>query len=127
MGAFLGTKVAGLAGMPEWVIVLIVITLIVFLTELTSNTATTATMVPILGGVAVGLGISVPQLVIPAALAASFAFMMPIATPPNAIVFGTGQIQMSQMVKAGFWLNLMGIALLTALTYFLILPILKAL
>jgi len=106
---------------------LIVITLIVFLTELTSNTATTATMVPILGGIAVGLGIAVPQLVIPAALAASFAFMMPIATPPNAIVFGTGQIKMGQMVKAGFLLNIAGIILLTTMTYFLILPILKAL
>lgn len=127
VGAFLGTKVAGLAGMPEWIIVLIVITLIVFLTELTSNTATTATMVPILGGIAVGLGIAVPQLVIPAALAASFAFMMPIATPPNAIVFGTGQIKMGQMVKAGFMLNIAGIILLTTMTYFLILPILKAL
>jgi sodium-dependent dicarboxylate transporter 2/3/5 len=94
--------------------------LIIFLTELTSNTATTATFVPILAGLAPALGLDPMLLVIPAAIAASCAFMMPVATPPNAIVFASGHVTIRQMARAGIWLNLLGVVLIVALAYVVI-------
>ncbi len=117
VAAFIGHGVGGVGPVPTWLLVLLVVTTIVFLTELTSNTATTATFLPVLGAVAVGLGISPLMLLVPAAMAASCAFMMPVATPPNAIVFASGEITIPQMCKAGLWLNLIGIALLMGLMY----------
>ncbi|MBN1654752.1 MAG: DASS family sodium-coupled anion symporter [Deltaproteobacteria bacterium] len=93
-------------------IIITVIVSIVFLTEVTSNTATAAGFLPLLGPVAQAIGLAPPMLVIPAAMAASCAFMMPVATPPNAIVYGTGEIQMGQMVRAGLFLNLAASVLL---------------
>jgi len=97
---------------------------VIFLTELTSNTATTTTLVPILAGLAPALGLHPYLLIVPAAVAASCAFMMPVATPPNAIVFGSGYVTIPQMCKAGLWLNIIGIALVTALAYAVIAPLL---
>ncbi len=102
------------------VLVLATAALVIFLTELTSNTATTATFLPVLGGVAVAAGAEPAMLVTPAALAASFAFMLPVATPPNAIVFASGHVHMSQMIKAGLWLNLIGIVLVVLATWLLV-------
>ena len=119
LDAYIGEQVGGLGGLPLILLVAAVVTSVVLLTELTSNTATAATFLPILGGVAVGLGIGPLLLVVPAALAASCAFMMPVATPPNAIVFGSGHITMVQMVRAGIWLNLIGIVLVTGMVYVL--------
>jgi sodium-dependent dicarboxylate transporter 2/3/5 len=107
---------SALEGVPIWVMILAVCAMVMFLTELTSNTATAATFLPILGGVAVGVGIDPMLLCIPAAMAASCAFMMPVATPPNAIVYGSGHVRIGQMVKGGFVLNLVGIVLVTAFT-----------
>jgi sodium-dependent dicarboxylate transporter 2/3/5 len=104
--------------------VLAVITGIVFLTELTSNTATTATLVPLLAALAPGLGLDPLMLIVPAALAASCAFMMPVATPPNAIVFGSGLVPIAKMSRAGFWLNWLGIVLITLLAYSVLIPML---
>jgi sodium-dependent dicarboxylate transporter 2/3/5 len=120
---FLGTQVAAFQGWPTIMLVLIVTTFIIFLTELTSNTATTATLVPILAALAPGLGVNPYLLIVPATLAASCAFMMPVATPPNAIVFGSGYVTIPQMCKAGFWLNLAGIAIVTLLAYLIVLPV----
>ena len=114
---FLGAQVAAFEGASAVVLVLIVVAVIIFLTELTSNTATTATLVPILAALAPGLGVDPYLLIVPAAIAASCAFMMPVATPPNAIVFGSGHVTIPQMCKAGVWLNLIGIALVTALAF----------
>lgn len=108
----IGNAVGGLQGLDFALIVLVTITAIIFLTELTSNTATTATFLPILGAVAVGLGASPMTLAIPAALAASMAFMMPVATPPNAIVFSYEGMHIQDMMKAGIWLNLLSIGLI---------------
>ena len=94
--------------------------MIVFLTELTSNTATTATFVPILLAVANGLGLAPVMLILPAAFAASCAFMLPVATPPNAIVFGSGLVTIAQMARAGLWLNVIAIFLITAVSYAII-------
>jgi sodium-dependent dicarboxylate transporter 2/3/5 len=124
VGELLGSQVAGFAGVPSLFVVLGVVTLIVFLTELTSNTATTATLIPILAALAPGLGMEPLLLAVPATLAASCAFMLPVATPPNAIVFGSGLIRVSEMSRAGFWLNWIGIFLVTAASYAVVMPLL---
>ena len=121
---FIGAQAILLPDLPEFVFVLIVCASVLFLTELTSNTATTATLVPILAAIAIGLGMHPYLLIFPATLAASFAFMMPIATPPNAIVFGSGYISIPEMCKAGFWLNILGVIVITIFTYLVIRPVL---
>ncbi len=117
VGEYLGNQVGGLAGIPDILLVAIVIIMVIYLTELTSNTATTATLVPILAGLATGLGFHPFTLIVPAAIAASCAFMLPVATPPNAIVFGSGYVTMRQMIRAGFWLNIIGVVVITVLLY----------
>jgi sodium-dependent dicarboxylate transporter 2/3/5 len=108
----IGRLVGNAGQLGPLVILGAVVVSIVFLTEVTSNTATAAGFLPLLGPVAAAIGMPPPMLVIPAAVAASCAFMMPVATPPNAIVYGTGEIEMGQMVRAGLFLNLVGSALL---------------
>ncbi len=117
VGAWLGSLVADLERVPIPVLVLLVTAMVIFLTELTSNTATTASLVPILAGVAPGLGVPPLMLVVPAAVAASCAFMMPVATPPNAIVFGSGRLTIRQMARTGLGLNLIGVVLIPLLLY----------
>ncbi|WP_062269231.1 SLC13 family permease [Endozoicomonas arenosclerae] len=107
-------------GMPILLVVAFVVTVIIFLTELTSNTATAAAFLPLMGALGVTLGIDPVMLAAPAALAASCAFMMPVATPPNAIVFGSGKLHIRDMIKAGFVLNIVGVVLVTLAGYFLV-------
>jgi len=121
---FIGGQTQRFAGVPELLLVIIVVTAVVFFSEIASNTATATTLIPIFAAMAPGLGVHPYMLVIPAGLAASLAFMLPVGTPPNAIVFGTGHVTMPQMVKAGFLLNLIGIVLITLLTYIVIKPML---
>jgi sodium-dependent dicarboxylate transporter 2/3/5 len=121
---FLGSRALILSALPTVLIVALVTGMMIFLTEMTSNTATTATLIPIMYAVAVGLGLSPYLLIVPAGIAASCAFMLPVATPPNAIVFGSGLVTVPQMVRAGFWLNLIGIMLVTTLAYAVIVPVL---
>ena len=85
----------------------------VFLTELTSNTATAALGMPLMAGVGLGLGLEPLPLMVVAAMASSMAFMLPVATPPNAIVFGSGRIRTAEMARAGLWLNFLAIFLVT--------------
>ncbi|TNF31583.1 MAG: SLC13/DASS family transporter [Deltaproteobacteria bacterium] len=115
----IGGGLSGLRGLPPWVIVVIVSVVMTFLTELTSNTATANLVLPILGKAAVVMGVDPRTLMVPATLSASCAFMMPVATPTNAIVFGTGHITIPQMARAGLWLNLLGVALITAFFFLL--------
>ncbi len=115
-----GTQVVGLGGLPVILLIASVVAIILLLTEVTSNTATAATFVPILGGVAMGIGSDAMLLIIPAAFAATCAFMLPVGTPPNAIVFGTGKVTIAQMARGGAVLNLVGILLITAVCYLLI-------
>lgn len=105
----IGTAVSGLP-IPTYLLVLVTLVAVLLLTEVTSNTATTATFLPILGAVAVGLGLPATTLVIPVAVAASMAFMMPVATPPNAIVFAYDRMRLSDMVRAGALVNLLAVA-----------------
>lgn len=119
---FLGSQSRYIGSVSPFVLILIVTTAIVFLTELTSNIATTATLLPILAALAPGFDVHPYVLIFPAAIAASCAFMLPVATPPNAIVFASGAVRINQMIRAGFWFNLAGIALVTLLTYYIIIP-----
>ncbi|MGD8452625.1 MAG: SLC13 family permease [Phycisphaerae bacterium] len=98
--------------------------LMTFLTEMTSNTATTEVMLPIVANVGQALGYHPLLLMLPATISASCAFMLPVATPPNAIVFGSGQVEMGRMVRTGLILNLIGVVLVTAVIYFLVQPVL---
>lgn len=112
-------------GIPIWILIIAVTTVVIFLTEFTSNTATAALFMPILlatiTGVESSTGVDIDAMlvIIPAGLAASCAFMLPVATPPNIIVFGSGRVTIRQMVKAGFTLNLVAIVLVPLLTYFI--------
>jgi len=115
----LAQQLSLLQGVSPLLILLAVTTLIIFLTEVTSNTATAAAFLPLLGPVAVSMQLSPLYLVVPAALAASFAFMLPVATPPNAIVFASGKLQIKDMVKAGLVLNLLGIVAIIAASHWL--------
>ncbi|MDX1384830.1 MAG: DASS family sodium-coupled anion symporter, partial [Thermoanaerobaculia bacterium] len=119
----IGESVAGLEGVATPILVLAVTAIVVFLTEMTSNTATTATFLPIMGAVAEGLGVEPLLLLIPMTLAASCAFMMPVATPPNAIVFGSGELTIAQMCRAGLWLNLLSLVVLQAVVYGVAVPL----
>ncbi|MGO0575476.1 SLC13 family permease [Ornithinimicrobium panacihumi] len=113
---WIGEVTSGIGGLPVVLIVAIFAAGILFLTELTSNTATAATFLPVAGGIAGGIGIDPMLLAIPVALAATCAFMLPVATPPNAIAYGSGYVTIPQMVKAGLWLNIIGIFLVTGTT-----------
>ena len=99
--------------LSPWLFVALAATLMIFLTELTSNTATTAAMVPIFAAVAVGVGMSPLMLATAAAVSASCAFMLPVATPPNAIVFAGGNLKIREMIRAGIWMNLICIVVVT--------------
>lgn len=105
---FIAKQLNGLDGLHMLVFITIVTLLVVFLTEITSNTATATLLVPIMGASAVTLGIHPYATIVPACVAASFAFMLPVATPPNAVVFGSGAVRIKDMAKAGLWLNLIG-------------------
>jgi sodium-dependent dicarboxylate transporter 2/3/5 len=124
VGEFIGHGMGALGSLPALVLVLGVTTAMILLTELTSNTATTATLIPILTGLAAGLGVDPFLLIVPAAIAASCAFMLPVATPPNAVVFGSGYVSIPEMARAGIWLNAIGVILITALTYLVAMPLL---
>ncbi len=111
--SWLGGRIEMLAGAPTWIIVFATAGLFVLMTELTSNAATTSLGMPLMVGVALGLGISAEPLMIAAALAASMAFMLPVATPPNAIVFGSRMIAIRDMAKAGIMMNVLAVLVIT--------------
>lgn len=118
LSLWIGDQASALQGMPIILIVAACTALVIFLTEMTSNTATAAAFLPIIGGVAVGMGVDIELLVIPVALAATCAFMLPVATPPNAIAYGSGYLKIGQMVKVGLILNIIGIILITLFAVF---------
>jgi sodium-dependent dicarboxylate transporter 2/3/5 len=116
---WLGTSLVPLGALGIAAIVVGAVVLVIFLTELTSNLATTATLLPVLAALAIELGVSPVTLTVPVALAASCAFMLPVATPPNAIVFGSGRLTIPQMAKAGLVMNIVGVVLLSLVALFL--------
>ena len=120
MTGWIGNQLAGLASFPLWMVVLLVCLGITFLTELTSNTATATMILPVIGAAAVAAEFHPLMLMLPATLSASFAFMLPVATPPNAIVFGSGWVTIPAMTRAGLALNFLGAVLVTTLALFLV-------
>ncbi|MDP5206492.1 DASS family sodium-coupled anion symporter [Alishewanella sp. SMS9] len=119
LASYIAEQVMLLDNMPLWLMVVLVTTVIVFLTEVTSNTATAAGFLPLLAPISLAMSGSPMTLVIPAAIAASCAFMMPVATPPNAIVFSSGHLRIADMVKAGVALNLFAVLLVSLTSLFL--------
>ena len=119
LALWLGESLAPLNAFGLAVLVVAAVALVIFLTELTSNLATTATLLPVMGAIAVQAGLPPLYLTVPITIAASCAFMLPVATPPNAIVFSTGRITIPQMVRAGFILNITGIIIVTLIALYL--------
>ena len=119
LGVWIGEGLSILGAVPPIMLIFFVAALIIFLTEITSNVATTSTFLPVFGAVAIGLGILPVSLTVPVCLAASCAFMLPVATPPNAIVYGSGKFTIATMMKAGFVLNIIGIFVVTLFAYFI--------
>jgi sodium-dependent dicarboxylate transporter 2/3/5 len=113
----IGQSLSGVTRLSIIAIIAIVALAVTFLTEITSNTATTTLLMPILAAASLGAGFEPATLMLPAALSASCAFMLPVATAPNAIVFGTGKMTVEQMVREGFALNLIGVAVITTVVY----------
>jgi sodium-dependent dicarboxylate transporter 2/3/5 len=109
-----GDLLAGMAGAPLPLVIVVICLAVTFMTEVMSNTATTTLLMPVLFAAAVSAGILPEQLLIPAALSASCAFMLPVATAPNAIVFGTGAIDSRRMLREGVVLNFLGVAVISA-------------
>lgn len=123
LSGWIGEMLEGpLTGQPAWVVIAVTCLLMTFLTEFTSNVATVSTILPSLLIICEPLNIDPRMLMVPATLATSCAFMLPIATPPNAIVFGSGRIKVRDMVRHGLLLNLIGVPLLTVATWLLIKP-----
>ncbi len=119
LSAWIGETLGVLDVLPALAFILIVVALVLFLTELTSNVATMTTLAPILGSLAIATGAAPSSLLAPAAVAASCAFMLPVATAPNAIIYATGEVSISMMMKRGLRLNLIAIAVITAIGYWL--------
>ena len=113
LARFIGEGFSGLSTVPPLVLILVICLTMTFLTELTSNTATTEMVLPIFAAVAVATGVHPLLLMVPATLSASCAFMMPVATPPNAVVFGSNRVRIAEMARAGLFLNLIGAVVIT--------------
>ncbi len=120
LALWIGHQLTALKTIPFILLLLILITVVNFLTEITSNLATTAMLLPVLVSLAPIIGIHPYYLMIGATVAASCAFMLPVATPPNAVVFGSGYLKIEDMVKKGIWMNVISIILLTLIVYFIL-------
>lgn len=117
---WLGGQLGRLEYVPLIVLILVVVASVNFLTEITSNLATASMILPVLASLAVGIGVHPYGLMIAATTAASCAFMLPVATPPNAVVFGSGYLRIPDMARAGLWMNIVSILLVTVFVYFLL-------
>jgi solute carrier family 13 (sodium-dependent dicarboxylate transporter), member 2/3/5 len=118
LSLWFGEQLSWVQGVHPLLIIFVIALMMTFLTELTSNTATTEMLLPILAGLSVSTDINPLLLMIPATLSGSMAFMLPVATPPNAIVFGTNRIRIAQMARTGLILNLIGAVIIALFTYF---------
>ena len=119
LASWISAHLTALDGVSMLVFVLVVVTLVVFLTEITSNTATATLFIPVMGSAAIAMSLHPYALIVPACVAASMAFMLPVATPPNAVVFGSGYVRIKDMAYAGFALNLVAIAVITVFVVYL--------
>jgi sodium-dependent dicarboxylate transporter 2/3/5 len=126
LAAYVAAQGQGLENLPVWFLVLCIASVVVFLSEIASNVATATTVVPVLAALAIGAGLEPVPLVLAACFAASCGFMLPVATPPNAIAYGTGRVTAGQMARAGLLLNVLGILFITAVTCGIIIPFIGA-
>jgi sodium-dependent dicarboxylate transporter 2/3/5 len=126
LSAYVGSHMTALSSFHTLLVIVITCLLVTFLTEVTSNTATTNILIPILGMAAVAMEKDPLLLMIPATLSASCAFMLPVATAPNAIVFGSGKVTIAQMARAGFAINVFAALVIALALYFFGLPLLGA-
>ncbi len=120
LASWIGSQLISLETIPLFVVLLLLITAVNFLTEITSNLATAAMLLPVLVSLAAAIGVHPYILLVGATVAASCAFMLPVATPPNAVVFGSGYLKIEDMVKKGIWMNLISILLLTLFVYYIL-------
>jgi len=120
LAAFIAAQLGALEGTSILIFVGVVVLITIFLTEITSNTATATLLVPIMGSAAIAMGVHPFATIVAACVAASYAFMLPVATPPNAVVFGSGCVTIKQMAKAGVWLNIIGTILITGFVVYIL-------
>jgi len=120
LAVWIGSQMSVLEGVNFLLVILLAAGMVLFLTEITSNTATATMILPVLASLALALDIHPFVLMVPAAMAANCAFMLPVGTPPNAIIFATGKIKIIEMVRNGFWLNIFALLLIVAAVYFLL-------
>ena len=125
LSVWFGNNLTSLNGLPMILLILSIVTSVNFLTEMTSNLATTAMLLPVLAAIGLEMNIDPLILMISATMAASCAFMLPVATPPNAIVFGAGYLRIPDMIKKGFWLNIISIILISIMVYYFVPILLK--
>lgn len=119
LSEYIGDHISGLSSLPHFLAIVLVATSISFLTELTSNTATTQMILPVLASVSVAMGMNPVLLMITATLSASMAFMLPVATPPNTIIFASSRLKIYEMARTGIILNFIGVIIVSILVYFL--------
>ncbi|MTH54938.1 DASS family sodium-coupled anion symporter [Bacillus mangrovi] len=123
LAEWLGNQLKVLDGVHFLIMIIVVTTFVLFLTEITSNTATATMILPVLASLAVAINVHPYAIMVPAAMAANCAFMLPVGTPPNAIIFATGKLKITEMVKHGFWVNIFCVILIVGAVY-LLLPVL---
>ena len=123
LSIWVGNQISSFGTLNLFVLIVLLITVVNFLTEIASNMATIAMMLPILAPIALEFDLNPFVLMVAASVSSSCAFMLPVATPPNAVVFGSGYLKMPDMVKKGFLLNLTSIVIIALMVYF-VLPIL---
>jgi len=120
LATWIGSQFQLLENLPIFLLILILIVAVNLLTEITSNLATTAMLLPILAPIALAINVHPYMLFVSATVAASCAFMLPVATPPNAIVFGSGYLKIPDMVRTGIWMNIISVVILTMMVYFVL-------
>ena len=120
LATWIAANMTILEGMTLFVVILALVFMVNFLTEITSNLATTSVLLPVLAPLALAIDVNPFYLMVGATMAASCAFMLPVATPPNAIVFGSEHLTLRQMMKAGLWMNMVSIVVITLFVYLLL-------
>lgn len=120
LAELIASQMGLLASIPLWLMILSICLIVTFMTEVTSNTATASLLMPLLAAAATVMQVNPMLLMVPAAMSASCAFMLPVATPPNAVVYGSGQVTIRDMARAGLALNLMGAVVISAVCWFIL-------
>ena len=120
MSELMGQWLAQMTQMHVFALILLVALVVTFMTETTSNTASTTLLMPVLAAAAIAAGMPPELIMVPAAMSASCAFMLPVATAPNSVVFGSGLVSIARMAREGFLLNLLGAAVISTVCYIML-------